>query len=512
MDLVSGRKMLLADDSITIQKVVDLTFADEGMEVTTVSNGEQAIQKLEEIAPDIVLADVFMPGRNGYEVCEHIKRDERFRHIPVMLLVGSFEPFDEAEARRVGADDFLTKPFQSIRQLVSKVGALLSGREDEATTRDLKLPEEAARAARQAGAQPTELSMANTAPLQRDMLDTLEPETDEQEVAGHASFDDQMIEAAPATRFSGGSFDADRQLRPTAPLHSEEFEEMKINSAELETPSSHLQETIRNFTFEESALDPSSRQPASPPPPPAQPPAPYMAQAAAADEALLDLGDFEAPGAGAAAEADDFILDLQDEAPQAQPAPPPTDMVAPLADDPGSATLVDFHEEMAEATAPQAEELSAGTQAAVEEQSMESAPVEEADEEAESQVAELQVGEAQVAESQIAEPSDFDPHATLQEIQEAPSTSTVEPPEAEAVADAPPVAVDREEAIETGSAAATAVSQISLDQLSPEVIDAIARRAVEQLSERVVQEIAWEVVPQLAELLIKQRLEEEKKK
>src|SRR5918998_3164527 len=147
MVLVSGRKMLLADDSITIQKVIDLTFADEGIQVTTVSNGEQAIQKLEEIAPDIVLADVFMPGRNGYEVCEHIKRDERFRHIPVMLLVGSFEPFDEAEARRVGADDFLTKPFQSIRQLVSKVGALLSGHEDDATTKELTLPAEAARAA-----------------------------------------------------------------------------------------------------------------------------------------------------------------------------------------------------------------------------------------------------------------------------------------------------------------------------------------------------------------------------
>ena len=63
-----------------------------------------------------------------------------------------------------------------------------------------------------------------------------------------------------------------------------------------------------------------------------------------------------------------------------------------------------------------------------------------------------------------------------------------------------------------GAAVAPPVaSQISLEQLSPEVIDAIARRAVEQLSERVVQEIAWEVVPQLAELLIKRRLEEETK-
>jgi DNA-binding response OmpR family regulator len=68
-----------------------------------------------------------MPGKSGYEVCERIKRDKRFQHIPVMLLVGSFEPYNEAEARRVGADDVLTKPFQSIRQLVNKVGALLGG-------------------------------------------------------------------------------------------------------------------------------------------------------------------------------------------------------------------------------------------------------------------------------------------------------------------------------------------------------------------------------------------------
>ena len=72
--------------------------------------------------PDIVLADVFMPSPNGYEVCKYVKTNEKLKHIPVMLLVGSFEPFDEAEARRVGADDILTKPFQSIRRLIDRVG------------------------------------------------------------------------------------------------------------------------------------------------------------------------------------------------------------------------------------------------------------------------------------------------------------------------------------------------------------------------------------------------------
>jgi CheY-like chemotaxis protein len=131
IDLLAGRKLLLADDSITIQKVVDLTFADEGVRVIAVNNGWEAVEKLDEIVPDVVLADVFMPEMTGYELCEYIKQTDKLKHIPVMLLVGSFEPFDEAEARRVGADDILTKPFQSIRKLIDKVGGLVGGQKAE---------------------------------------------------------------------------------------------------------------------------------------------------------------------------------------------------------------------------------------------------------------------------------------------------------------------------------------------------------------------------------------------
>lgn len=127
---MSKPKLLLADDSLTIQKVVNLTFADEGIEVFTVSDGDAAMRKFNEVAPDLVLADVNMPGPDGYQICEAIKQDELTKHIPVILLVGSFEPFDEEKARSVGADDFLTKPFQSIRQLVSRVSDLLEGKTD----------------------------------------------------------------------------------------------------------------------------------------------------------------------------------------------------------------------------------------------------------------------------------------------------------------------------------------------------------------------------------------------
>ncbi|MEO6589740.1 MAG: response regulator [Pyrinomonadaceae bacterium] len=116
----------MADDSETVQKVVNLTFELEGIEVITFSDGDSAMEQFSAVAPDVVLADVNMPGLSGYEICQNIKSNELTKNTPVILLVGSFEPFDEQKAMEVGADDYLTKPFQSIRQLVSKVNELLA--------------------------------------------------------------------------------------------------------------------------------------------------------------------------------------------------------------------------------------------------------------------------------------------------------------------------------------------------------------------------------------------------
>jgi CheY-like chemotaxis protein len=133
---VTGRKLLLADDSVTIQKVVNLTFADEGIEVVTVGDGDSALEKLGEFSPDLILADVNMPGASGYEICERVKHGGEFRSVPVILLVGSFEHFDEGRAQNAGADGHLTKPFQSIRQLVIKVTELLNAPAAPAETTD----------------------------------------------------------------------------------------------------------------------------------------------------------------------------------------------------------------------------------------------------------------------------------------------------------------------------------------------------------------------------------------
>jgi DNA-binding response OmpR family regulator len=117
-------KLLLADDSQTIQKVVELVLNPEGFDIMAYGNGEDAIKALVTAVPDVVLADVEMPKVNGYQLCEKVKGSPSTKHVPVILLAGAFEPFDEDYAKSVGADDYILKPFES-HELISKIKALL---------------------------------------------------------------------------------------------------------------------------------------------------------------------------------------------------------------------------------------------------------------------------------------------------------------------------------------------------------------------------------------------------
>ncbi|HEV2196444.1 MAG TPA: response regulator [Candidatus Acidoferrum sp.] len=118
-------KILVADDNSNIQKMVSLALKDQGIDVVAVGNGEAAVRKIADVRPDLVLADVFMPVRNGYEVCQFVKMDSALSHIPVILLVGAFDPLDEQEAQRVGADGVLKKPFIPPDPLISMVKSAL---------------------------------------------------------------------------------------------------------------------------------------------------------------------------------------------------------------------------------------------------------------------------------------------------------------------------------------------------------------------------------------------------
>ncbi len=124
-------KLLLADDSVTIQRVIELTFADEDVEVTTVGDGQLAIERLDIDPPDIILADVDMPKRDGYEIAAYVKSRPKLAHIPVVLLTGAFEPIDQARAAAAGSSDVLAKPFEP-QMVINRVKELLGRkRQDE---------------------------------------------------------------------------------------------------------------------------------------------------------------------------------------------------------------------------------------------------------------------------------------------------------------------------------------------------------------------------------------------
>jgi len=117
-------KLLLADDSVTIQRVVELTFSGEDVQVVTVGDGEQAIARIPIELPDIVLADIGMPKRSGYDVSAFVKGRSDLSHIPVLLLAGAFEPVDETRAKQVHSDGVLVKPFEP-QQVISRVKDLI---------------------------------------------------------------------------------------------------------------------------------------------------------------------------------------------------------------------------------------------------------------------------------------------------------------------------------------------------------------------------------------------------
>lgn len=120
-----SKNVLVADDSVVIQKSIGITFAQEGFSITYVGNGEEAYSKAKQVKPDIVIADVVMPKRNGYELCEIMKKDPQFKTVPILLLASAHEAFDEPRSKAIGADGFIIKPFES-QALREKVIQLLS--------------------------------------------------------------------------------------------------------------------------------------------------------------------------------------------------------------------------------------------------------------------------------------------------------------------------------------------------------------------------------------------------
>ena len=130
-------RILLIDDSPHAQRMGERILTEEGYEVVTVSNGDSALIRLEDVDPDVVLADTVMPGRTGYDVCQYLKLSPRHKHVRVILTAGVLEPLDEANAQRVEADGTLKKPFEAsvlIAAVKPLAEAAAAARADRQTT------------------------------------------------------------------------------------------------------------------------------------------------------------------------------------------------------------------------------------------------------------------------------------------------------------------------------------------------------------------------------------------
>ena len=499
---MATRKLLLADDSVTIQKVVNLTFADEGMEVTSVGDGDSAVEKLEELMPDIVLADVHMPGLNGYQVCEHIKTSSRHKHIPVILLVGSFEPFDEDEARRAGADDYLTKPFQSIRQLVSRVGTLLSEAKEESFEGGVTQPLSSAYLQTKTQETAEQPYFESPTPMvEPKELETFEPAAQEsaegwtgpQQSYADSAIDDELLEATPVSTsetseqpptFSGDIRATTRlsaedlrgfgfESSPSITNHVEEspassaaqeidlsatvpiIRKEEINAAMVETPSEQV--SIHPATIE-VVLEPAPAHAVIQPATVSVAAASPYSTSPLSEDSILDLGYVETPPPPTF--DDDFVLDLEGDYQEAETLAAPTPLV-PI--EPTPIPTIEPEEQIA----------------------LEPPPVTETEELAEpAEMPPVQFEETRSQEIELELPPPIIERDTAPAITE----SVAEPYVTET---APPI-----------------IGPISPSSLSQDTIDAIARRVVEMMSERVIQEIAWEVVPELADLHIKRKMQE----
>jgi CheY-like chemotaxis protein len=281
------KKILLADDSITIQKVVELTFSDGDYEVIAVNNGAKAIQKLAEMRPDIILSDIIMPEKNGYEVCEYVKSHPEFRNIPVILLTGTFEPFDPDRADKAGCDAVVTKPFES-QSLIHKVEELVESARSQAPTQPPSPspfssagPAQSTPAAPKSefstGAFQSHSSDIFSAPSSKDEPSTTSGET---KAFPRMSFDDQQKMSEPSTPSSSAPASKGEPSTPSGETRAFpriSFDEPKRSAADEPPPTTPAAETraFPRMSFEDlqkpsapsKPIEPSTPFSASPEPP-----------------------------------------------------------------------------------------------------------------------------------------------------------------------------------------------------------------------------------------------------
>jgi CheY-like chemotaxis protein len=493
-----GKKILLADDSITIQKVIELTFSDEDFEVVTVGNGRLAMEKVQEVRPDVVLCDIIMPEKDGYEVCDFIKKNPALAHTPVLLLTGAFEPFDQERAARVRCDGYLAKPFEP-ETLIAKVKELLAKAPPRPATgafpaapRPAAVPWAETHTPAPAPPPPPPIPVATAPPPLPPMPAPAPPSA-----PPHPTVAAPAASAAPFAAPSAPTFAPSVPFAPAVPYETlEEPPEMDVTFIPDE-PFESLDEA----SFEP---DPPAAPAAPPAPPP--PPAPAFIEPSAfdaplyaeADEApveeLLPITAEESESLSAPVDTGATVMfQVQElpwsaspeplvEEPLAHPAP-----TAPHAPPPPTAELPVFEEVLEEEPAP-ASSATASFHAVTT-----APPLPEPE-----PLVERHPEPLPLAAAPPPPPLPAEPPAPAPPLAAAPPVSAAEEPE---------VSFADLAATMPGAAPVERPSEAAEVAVPVDMVEKIAQRVVAQISEKVVRQIAWEVIPDLAEAMIKKEIE-----
>jgi|GEM_PF-976868 len=460
-----GNNILLADKSITIQKIVQLTFADDDYQIHCVGDGQAALDAIPQVRPDLILADISLPLRSGYEVCSIIRTDPgygEFAGIPIILLAGIYETMDEERARQVEekvkevqATDFLSKPFDP-QLLITKVKQHLSAGIDNTSPGAPMFAQEPDSAIlfdseSSADSRPPDdeekTMMLPGGPFGNIFAESLPQEEEPSPEASRTLVDIDSVKPVGEVLFSEEEF-------PQVELGSEEDNQETLNLPSVvgEMDQAFTGREEQEFEYSDSDLAQSHENPV-----------PVILP-----EAEEPFGDvFQEPD-----QSSQWGVASEEDSPFGVPEPPPVPAPAPVIEPAPEFTESPLFTSTTEAKAPELPTAEADgfddTWPGVPIRINTSQPVEE-----------LFESEASTA---VAE--------DVEELEPDLSENTVE-----------------EQADRTPVESVAAAQPASPTQLTDELIERIAERVVNKLSERVVSEIVWQVVPDLAEKMIRRELE-----
>ena len=460
-----SKKLLLADDSITIQKVIQITFAHEDYELTITDNGDAALAKAQEIKPDLVMTDIYMPGKNGYELTTAIKQDPALQNVPVLLLAGSFEPFDEDKARSCKADAWIEKPFES-QSLIDKVAELLDAAQGA--------PEAPAPVVEPEPLAAVEPAVVAEAPVAETPLAAFdEPASAEPEIAavsddpfGDISFEDEVPVAEP-----------EPVVAELAPAAVDDWSDVAAEPA-VEEPVAEMPAVEDTFAADEIVEDLADDFSFAEETPAAEPSDDFTF----AEEAPVVTAELSPVEETAAAEVDLDVFDMAE------------DDIMPLGDD-DILGAEDLEPVMPEQT------LAAWSRSETEvedefAETLEEPPVLESEPTLEAPLDEPVLTEEapfiSAVEPVAEEPPVFDESV----VEPAPAA---EEPAPVVAASAPAVAAATMVDVE---AQASALSEEDVEK----IIEKIVTQVVEKLAGSILERVAWDVVPDLAENLIREEI------